>query len=90
VTNAEPQREWYRVDVEAIAAQLPYEVLPIYVKQAPSSEGSESNEVPPYRSELEPDLSEGPHLGYAIQWFIFAAILGVGYIGYVSKSKRTE
>ena len=26
----------------------------------------------------EPDFSEGPHLGYAIQWFCFAAIALVG------------
>ena len=26
-----------------------------------------------------PELSEGPHLGYAVQWFIFATIGAVGY-----------
>jgi cytochrome oxidase assembly protein ShyY1 len=26
-----------------------------------------------------PDLGEGPHLGYAVQWFIFAVIAAVGY-----------
>ena len=26
-----------------------------------------------------PELSEGPHLGYAVQWFIFSAIALVGY-----------
>ncbi|HEX6417169.1 MAG TPA: SURF1 family protein, partial [Acidimicrobiales bacterium] len=26
-----------------------------------------------------PDLSEGPHLGYAAQWFVFSAIAVVGY-----------
>ena len=26
-----------------------------------------------------PELSEGPHLGYAMQWFIFSAIAVVGY-----------
>ena len=26
-----------------------------------------------------PELSEGPHLGYAVQWFIFATIAAVGY-----------
>ena len=28
----------------------------------------------------EPDLSEGPHLNYAIQWFIFATVVGAGWI----------
>lgn len=26
-----------------------------------------------------PELSEGPHLGYAVQWFIFSAIAVIGY-----------
>jgi cytochrome oxidase assembly protein ShyY1 len=26
-----------------------------------------------------PELSEGPHLGYAVQWFIFSTIAVVGY-----------
>src|SRR5262249_43959634 len=26
-----------------------------------------------------PDLSEGPHLSYAVQWFIFSTIAVVGY-----------
>ena len=70
-----PQQEWYRVDIEAIQRQLPYELLPIYMLQSP---GSEEQELP-YKVEPEIDLSEGPHLGYAIQWFIFATILVFGY-----------
>ena len=27
-----------------------------------------------------PDLSEGSHLSYAVQWFIFAAAVGVGWV----------
>ena len=26
-----------------------------------------------------PDLGEGPHLGYAVQWFLFAGVVAVGY-----------
>jgi surfeit locus 1 family protein len=77
-----PQAEWYRVDVEAIEAQLPYELLPVYLQQAPPSDGSAKL---PFRGELEPDLSDGPHLSYAIQWFIFAAILALGYVLFVGK-----
>jgi surfeit locus 1 family protein len=77
-----PQAEWYRVDVEAIQAQMPYELLPIYLQQVPPVEGSTAL---PFRGELEPDLSEGPHLSYAIQWFIFTTILGVGYVYFVGK-----
>ncbi len=37
-----------------------------------------------------PDLSEGPHLSYAIQWFSFAAILALGYPYFVKKQLRAK
>lgn len=76
-----PQTEWYRVDIAAIQAQLPYQLLPVYIEQLPA--GSSNN--PPFSATPEFDLSEGPHMGYAIQWFVFALILGLGYINYVRK-----
>jgi len=76
------QAEWYRVDIAAIQAQLPYQLLPVYIRQAPSPDG---NKEPPYRSEREIDLSEGPHLGYAVQWFLFSLILLIIYFAYLSK-----
>lgn len=36
----------------------------------------------------DPDLSEGPHLTYAIQWFSFAAIGAVGWALLVASSLR--
>jgi surfeit locus 1 family protein len=79
----EPVTEWYRVDIAAIQPQMPYELLPIFVVQAP-----EDNQVLPYRPEQEIDLSEGPHLGYAVQWFIFSLGLGIAYVIYVRKSMK--
>lgn len=70
-----PQGEVYRVDVEMLQAQMPYDLLPFYVLQAP-----DGNEQPPFRAEPEIDLSEGPHLSYAIQWFLFTIVVGVGYV----------
>lgn len=77
-----PAQEWYRVNVEAMARQLPYDILPVYIRQAPPPEG---NQTPPFREAPEYDLSDGPHLSYAIQWFIFTLMLGVGYIYFVSR-----
>ena len=34
----------------------------------------------------EIDLSEGPHLSYAMQWFIFSLGLGIGYVVFVRRS----
>ncbi|HSH03747.1 MAG TPA: SURF1 family protein [Anaerolineae bacterium] len=87
VISDERQVEWYRVDVEAIEAQLPYELAPMYVWQRPDS-------VPetgfPQRGEPDVSLSEGNHLSYALQWFSFSLILGIGYIVYVGQQVRRE
>ena len=76
-----PRQQWYRIDVEAIQRQMPYRLLPFFLLQTPP-EGVQ--DVLPYRVAAEIDLSEGPHLGYAIQWFLFAAVLAVGYARFVS------
>lgn len=81
---AEPQQEWFRIDVEAIERQLPYELLPIYVLQLPSAE---FDQALPYRDPPQVDLSEGSHLSYAIQWAVFALMLGVGYVVFVHRQE---
>lgn len=80
----EPQQEWFRVNVEAIERQLPYDLLPIYVLQTPPPEG---NRALPFREQPEVDLSEGPHLSYAVQWAAFALMLGVGYVVFVYRQE---
>ena len=79
----EPQMEWYRVDIAAIQPQMPYQLLPIYVLQAP-----DDSLVPPFRRAQKIDLSEGSHLGYALQWFTFSLGLGIAYVIYVRKSMK--
>ncbi len=76
-----PQKSWYRIDVAAIQQQIPYKLLPIYLLESPSE--NETAQLP-YRLEPDIDLSAGPHLAYAIQWFLFAAVLAIGYLRYVS------
>ena len=76
-----PQQEWYRIDIAAIQEQMPYDLLPIYLLESPPAEFQEDL---PYRIEPEIDLSDGPHIGYAAQWFLFSTILGLGYLRFVS------
>jgi surfeit locus 1 family protein len=83
----EPQAEWYRVDIEAIQAQMPYQLLPIYILASPPVEG---NPELPYEVRPQFDLSDGPHLGYAIQWFIFSVILAIIYIRIVTKKEGSQ
>jgi surfeit locus 1 family protein len=77
---------WNWINIGEISHQLPYSLLPVYVTALP---GSGSPQLP-YRSELELDLTEGPHLGYAFQWFIFAAILGIGYPVYIRREENRQ
>lgn len=65
-----------RADVARIDAQVPAALLPLVVQMAsqrPAIGEDAPRPVPP------PTLDEGPHLGYAAQWAIFAAIALVGY-----------
>lgn len=75
-TAVRPENEIYRVDVAAIGAELPYELLDFYVVQAPLENDLDAF---PYRKTKVVDLSEGSHLSYAIQWFLFALVLIVLY-----------
>ena len=77
---------WIYVNIPRIAQQIPYPILPVYIQQNPDP----SKTVPPIPYQEELDLSEGPHQGYAIQWFSFAAILLGGYPFYVRKQEKTQ
>jgi surfeit locus 1 family protein len=68
---------WHRVDIPRIEEQIPYPLLPLYLEedQAP---GEPIRRFP--RAAPEIALSEGGHLGYAVQWFAFAGILLGGYV----------
>jgi surfeit locus 1 family protein len=72
---------WNAVNLTRIQEQVNYPLLPVYVLAAPDP----AQPGPPYASLEQPDLSEGPHMGYAIQWFSFAAVLGIGYPFFVQK-----
>ncbi len=78
---------WNNLDLMRITEQMPYSILDIYIQL---NENVEVTKPPiPYQPEL--DLSEGPHLGYALQWFTFAALLFLGYPIYLRKQEgRTQ
>lgn len=60
---------WRRLALAELRSRLPYAVLPVYLKQAPDSVLPKF----PRREELPP-LDDGPHLSYAVQWFLFAGM----------------
>lgn len=69
--------EMVRVDVKRIAAQLGNDsggVFPFYLELTRQPPGATTPTlIPP------PELDNGPHLGYAIQWFSFSIAAGVGW-----------
>ena len=75
---------WNMVNLERIDEQISYSLLPVYIQQAPDSPFSEGESLP-YRSLPNLELMDGPHLGYAIQWFLFATVLGIGYPIYLHR-----
>jgi surfeit locus 1 family protein len=76
--------EVYRVDLAVIQPVVPYQLMPVFLRENPRP--NEEGDSLPVRIPREIDLSEGPHLGYAIQWFIFSLGLGIGYILFVNYS----
>lgn len=83
VVPASPGDELFRVDIAAVGAEFPYRLAPFYIKETPPA-GDRAQL--PIRIAKEIDLSEGPHLGYAMQWFIFSLGLGIGYMVFVRRS----
>lgn len=66
---------WNTVNLERIRQQAPYPMLEVFVQ--PEVDPTDTTPPIPYQPEIE--LTEGPHLGYAGQWFTFATILVLGY-----------
>lgn len=73
VRLAEPgPRVLYRLNHAQAEAVTAMELPPWYAQATGASPG------PPYPAD-PPDLSSGPHLGYAVQWFSFALIALIGW-----------
>jgi len=72
---------WNIVNLERIQSQVPYPLLNVFVQ--PNVDPNDIQPPIPYQPEIE--LTEGPHFGYALQWFTFATILVAGYPFYLRK-----
>ncbi|HEX6041190.1 SURF1 family protein [Longimicrobium sp.] len=75
---------WRRIDLAAARARSPGAVLPLYLQRLPSASDPPS---PPLAEPL-PELSEGNHLSYAVQWFSFATIAVVGLVILLRRKPR--
>lgn len=74
-----------RPDPAALTRAVPYDLWPLAMQleeQSPAQAGELPVTVPP------PELDEGPHLSYAVQWFIFATIALVGFVVLARREAR--
>ena len=77
-----------RVDLTALGRQFAQPLAPMYLELIESTPAE-----PNFVSAIAfPDLAEGPHLGYAVQWFVFTVSVGAGWVLAVRKSaqQRTD
>jgi surfeit locus 1 family protein len=74
-----------QVDLAAIGAQEPFPLAPFWVRRLPTGDN-----VAPPRSEGLPELGNGPHLAYMIQWWAFAATLLITYVIFANQMMWRE
>lgn len=67
-----------------VRALLPYPVAPFYLVARDSTAGTAPARLPMLT------LDEGPHLGYAVQWFAFATIALVGAAAVALRARASE
>lgn len=81
-----PLTTWNFVNIPRLEEQIGAPLLPIYIQQAPDTAWARL----PHRSEPDLELTEGSHMSYAIQWFLFAAILVIGYPFYIQRQEQKQ
>ena len=79
--------EVQRLDIPRLERQLPGEVIPVYVDLL-TSEPPEAAGLP--EPVVRPPLGEGPHLSYAVQWFVFSVCVSVGWVLAVRRSMASR
>lgn len=86
VSPANPRVDaWFWTDLRQIQTQLAYPLLPVILVQNAAAGGLA---LPAADSSVE--LSDGPHLWYALQWFAFAAIAFFGPLIYWRHSRQAR
>jgi surfeit locus 1 family protein len=77
---------WNIINLERLAKQMPGKLLMVFVQPNPEPIPS----APPYPFQPTIEISEGPHFGYAMQWFTFAALLFFGYPFFLRQQLKTQ
>lgn len=80
------RKSWNFVNLGELSKQVDHPLLNAYIQQAPDPAWTGL----PRRSLPELELTEGPHMGYALQWFTFAGLLGLGYPLFINHRERPK
>ena len=84
------------VDPARLRDSLPYPIAPFVIQALPSDRPTATNResfrVRPSNLVYwpTPELGDGPHLSYAIQWFAFTAIVVVGMAAVLKKNVKEQ
>jgi surfeit locus 1 family protein len=71
---------WFALSLGGIEEHVPYAIAPLYLV------AEERTGPDPYPAPARvPEPDDGPHLGYALQWFSFAAIAVIGWVALLAK-----
>ena len=77
--------EIVRIDVDAVSRRFPFAIAPVYVQLVSLEPAAQTEHPIPVPIDR---LDEGPHLSYAVQWFLFGAGALVGYAALFRRSRR--
>ena len=86
LTGQKELQIWNFPNIPRIQLQTAIPLLPVYVQES----NSQNEGTYPIAIQSTIEISEGPHLGYALQWFSFAGIFLVGYPFYIKKQHTTS
>lgn len=81
--DGQPVTELRRIDIPRLSAQLPGNVAEVFVQLTESDPAIAAGDPSPV---VLPELDDGPHLSYAMQWFIFAICVGIGWVLAIRRS----
>lgn len=84
--SPEATDEFFRLDIERISSAIDLELLPVAIERDISDPVDDGSLQPV----AAPELSDGPHLSYAIQWLIFAGAVIIGWMLAVRRSYVTR
>jgi cytochrome oxidase assembly protein ShyY1 len=80
--------ELSRLDLDRLQQQYGADLYPMWLQLAESDPPVEDGDLPALLP--EPEQDEGPHLSYAVQWFLFAAIGAIGWPLVLRRAARDD